>query len=66
MGEDGQYRNLPQHVCATLLTYPFHLKLPDQQGTLSGKAGDWLVRKQNGSMGILARDIFSETYDIIE
>lgn len=66
MGKDGQYRSLPQEVDATCLTRPYRLKLPGQQGTLSGKTGDWLVRKQDGSMGIVAGNIFSETYDIVK
>lgn len=66
MGEDGQYCNLPVEVEAARLTHPYLLELPGQQGTLSGKAGDWLVRKPDCSMGVVAGDIFSETYDIIE
>lgn len=66
MGENGRYRSLPQEVEAALLSSPFHLELPGQQGTLSGNAGDWLVRKQDGSVGIVEGDIFSENYDIIE
>ncbi len=66
MGEDGQYRSLSQEVDAARLTRPYHLELSAQQGTLSGNAADWLVRKQYGSMGIVAGDIFPETYILVK
>ncbi len=65
IGEDGRYRNIAQEVDATRLTAPFHLELNGQQGTLSGNAGEWIVRKQTGSTGIVAEDIFPATYYII-
>lgn len=66
MGADGRYRSLSQEVEVIRLAHSYRLELPGRQGTLSGKAGDWLVRKQDGSMGVVAGDVFSETYDVIE
>ena len=40
--------------------------MPAKRGSLKGTAGDWLVRQQDGSLGIVASDIFFKTYDFIE
>ncbi|MBV5328144.1 hypothetical protein [Pelodictyon phaeoclathratiforme] len=66
MGEDSWYRSLSQAADVTPLTCSYRLELPGHQGMLSGKAGDWFVRNQYGSMGIVAGDIFSETYDLVK
>ena len=66
MGEDGWYHTLPYEVDATRMICPFRIELPGQQGALSGKVDEWLVRKQDGSLGIVAGDIFSETYDLVK
>ena len=34
--------------------------------TLRGHAGDWLVDYGDGSLGIVARDIFATTYEILD
>jgi hypothetical protein len=66
MGKDGRYCSLSQEVEVVRLTVPFCLELTGQQGTLAGNTGDWLVRKPDGSMGIVAGNIFSKTYDLVK
>ena len=53
MGEDGYYRRRAVVVRTTRLTQPLSLFLPDEQGALSGNAGDWLVQHTDGSFGIV-------------
>jgi hypothetical protein len=36
------------------------------EGTLTAKAGDYLVVGVRGEMYAIAKDIFEETYDIVE
>ena len=36
------------------------------EGTMKGKAGDWLMRGINGEMYPCDHDIFRNSYDIIE
>lgn len=66
MGKDGRYRILPHTVEAARLTQSQQIVLPGNRGSLNGSAGDWLVRQQDGSMGIVASDMFVNTYDIVE
>lgn len=65
MGEDGRYRRRAGMVRTTRLTQPLSLFLPDEQGALSGNAGDWLVQHTDGSFGIVADDIFERTYELV-
>ena len=41
------------------------LFLPEEQGALSGNAGDWLVQHTDGGFGIVADDIFERTYELV-
>lgn len=66
MGKNGRYRILPHTVEAARLTQPHQIVLHGNGGSLNGSAGNWLVRQQDGSLGIVASDIFAKTYDIIE
>ena len=65
MGEDGHYRRRAVVVRTTRLTQPLSLFLPEEQGALSGNAGDWLVQHADGSFGIVADGIFQQTYELI-
>lgn len=66
MGENGLYRRLSHDVDAAILTMQCTIPLPDNRGDLVGNAGDWLVKQQDDSYGIVAGDIFAKTYHIIE
>lgn len=66
IGENGLYRRLSHDVDAAKLTLQCTIPLPDNRGELGGNAGDWLVKQQDDSYGIVAGDIFARTYEIIE
>ena len=44
---------------------PFEVILADEVSKLSGHPGDWLVDYGDGSLGIVADDIFATTYEIL-
>jgi hypothetical protein len=64
-GEAGHYRSLPYHILALQLQEPFEVLLADEVSQLSGHPGDWLVDYGDGSLGIVANDIFATTYEIL-
>jgi hypothetical protein len=44
---------------------PFEVVLADGLSQLRGRSGDWLVDYGDGSLGIVAALIFSQTYEIL-
>ena len=64
-GQSGRYISLPYHILALQLQVPFDVQLADGVSALSGHPGDWLVDYGDGSLGIVAHDIFSTTYEIL-
>jgi hypothetical protein len=64
-GRSGHYMSLPYHILALQLQEPFDVQLADGISALSGHAGDWLVDYGDGSLGIVAQDIFATTYEIL-
>lgn len=62
-GEDGLYVKLPLAVSAMRMREPFYVELP--QGRLQGQPGDWLLQYGDNEYGIVAREIFEQSYDII-
>jgi len=64
-GESGRYMSMPYHILALRLHEPFEVQLADGVSVLSGHAGDWLVDYGDGSLGIVAQDIFATTYEIL-
>ncbi|MEA3139129.1 MAG: hypothetical protein QOK23_1298 [Gammaproteobacteria bacterium] len=65
-GKSGHYMSLPNHILALQVPEPFDVQLADGVSKLSGHAGDWLVDYGDGSLGIVARDIFATTYEILD
>ena len=63
--QDGHYISLPYHILALQLHEPFEVQLADGISTLRGHTGDWLVDYGDGSLGIVAQDIFATTYEIL-
>jgi len=61
-GEDGAYRRLPLDVDAAEIMDDCSFKLPGKRGTINAQAGDWLVRQPDGGMGVVAQEVFEETY----
>lgn len=64
-GEDGTYLSRPSKVLVLQSEAPFEVLLADGVSLLKGKAGDWLVDYGDGSLGIVAQSVFSETYDLL-
>jgi hypothetical protein len=64
-GQSGRYMSLPNQILALQLQEPFEVLLADGVSALSGHAGDWLVDYGDGSLGIVAEDIFATTYEVL-
>lgn len=64
-GEDGAYVSLPNRVFAVKMEQPFEVLLADGESKLAGSAGDWLVDYGDGSLGIVSKRVFSDTYEIV-
>jgi hypothetical protein len=64
-GESGRYMSLPNCILALQLEEPFDVLLADGVSELAGHPGDWLVDYGDGSLGIVAENIFATTYEIL-
>ncbi len=64
MGASGRYISVPMRVIAARLNEPFDVMLTDGQSVLHGRAGDWLVDYGDGSLGVVAANVFAATYEI--
>lgn len=57
-------RKKPVVVHATQLNMPF--RVTTEEGVMAGRAGDYLMIGVRGEKYPIRKDIFEETYDIIE
>jgi hypothetical protein len=64
-GQSGHYMSLPNHILALQLAESFDVVLADGVSELTGRPGDWLVDYGDGSLGIVAQNIFATTYEIV-
>jgi hypothetical protein len=64
-GEPGRYVSRRNRVLALQMNAPFEVVLADGLSQLRGHTGDWLVDYGDGSLGIVAAPIFSQTYEIL-
>jgi hypothetical protein len=64
-GESGHYMSRPYQILALQSPEPFEVLLADGISELSGRPGDWLVDYGDGSLGIVADNIFATTYEIL-
>ena len=64
-GRPGAYVSLPNRVLALRLEHPFRVVLADEVSELTGRAGDWLVDYGDGSLGVVASEVFARTYEIL-
>jgi hypothetical protein len=64
-GDDGAYISLPNRVFAVPMTTDFEVLLADGESKLTGRSGDWLVDYGDGSLGIVSKRVFSDTYEIM-
>ncbi len=62
-GADGLYRKCPTPVHALRLKRPLAVPVGWQDDPLQGHPGDWLLRYDDGSHGIVQDAIFRETYE---
>ena len=62
-GTDGLYRKRPTPAHALRLTHPLSVPVGWQDDPLQGRPGDWLLRYEDGSHGIVQDAIFRETYE---
>jgi PGDYG protein len=65
MGESGLYMSLPNQILALQMQRSFDVLLADGVSELNGHPGDWLVDYGDGSLGIVAQDIFATTYELL-
>jgi PGDYG protein len=65
-GEPGRYVSLPNVILAVPMTEPFEVLLADGVSRLTGAPGEWLVDYGDGSLGIVSREIFATTYEIVD
>jgi hypothetical protein len=63
--EDGTYESVARRILAVQMQSEFLVQLADGVSVLAGKAGDWLVDYGDGSLGIVSRAIFGNTYEVI-
>ncbi len=64
-GEPGRYVSLRNRVMAVHMDQPFEVLLSDGVSRLRGHGGDWLVDYGDGSLGIVAANIFAKTYELL-
>jgi len=63
-GQDGRYRTRSIIVHAVAIQEAFAVTLPDKSSRLEGRAGDWLVDYGDGSLGVVAAEVFAATYEV--
>jgi hypothetical protein len=64
-GEPGRYVSLPNPIQAVPMSQPFEVVLADGVSRLRGQSGDWLVDYGDGSLGIVSKAIFANTYELV-
>jgi hypothetical protein len=58
-------RKKPIEVLVVCVDRPFQVVVSYQDNLLDGKPGDWLVQYDEANYGIVGRDIFEKTYDVL-
>ena len=64
-GSDGQYRKRKTVIPVMVLQSVTEVALSNG-AVLSGKPGDWLVQYDLGSFGIVEKEIFNKTYQLLD
>lgn len=64
-GRDGKYFKKKIIVMVLELQAPTSVKISNG-AVLSGTPGDWLVQYEPGSFGIVEKDVFKRTYQLVE
>ena len=64
-GRDGLYRRRAGVVLARRLEAGFAVPVGAEGDLLRGRPGDWLLQYRPGEYGIVAPDIFADTYELL-
>lgn len=64
-GQPGTYRKRPLAVMAVRLESAVAVTLGAGRGVLTAAPGDWLVQYGPGDFGVVAADIFGQTYRVV-
>ena len=65
-GHDGRYRKVVRDVLALHIDEAKRVHSPDGRGLLVGKAGDWIVDYGDGDLSVVAGDVFTATYELLD
>ncbi len=66
IGEDGWYLKKPMIVSAEQSTTKQAVKIKDGAVILNAHPGDWIVSDGFSNRWVVEKDIFNETYELIE
>lgn len=64
-GQNGFYLKRATKTIAKKMMQPFTVSVGYAKDPLKGRVGDWLLQYADGSHGVVAADIFSQTYQVI-
>jgi hypothetical protein len=65
-GNPGTYYSKPLEVRATRLVTAASVEVAHGRSQLDAKPGDWLINYGDGSNGVIAPEIFEQTYEILD
>jgi len=63
-GSPGQYHTRPSIVRAMRLLTAASVEVAQGRSELAAKAGDWIVNYGNGNLGVIADELFLQTYEL--
>ncbi|MES2127014.1 MAG: PGDYG domain-containing protein [Pseudomonadota bacterium] len=64
-GQPGSYVSAPNTVIAHCVGQSFSVALDDSGTLLHGRPGDWLVNYDDGTLGVVAADLFNRYYELL-
>jgi hypothetical protein len=64
-GRDGLYRRRPGVVLARPLDAALEVPVGAEGDLLRGRPGDWLLQYGPGEYGIVAPEVFADTYELL-
>jgi hypothetical protein len=64
-GQDGRYVSIGNRIVAVPMSDAFEVELADGISRLKGRPGDWLIDYGDGSLGVVSKAAFANTYEIV-
>ena len=64
-GRDGRYRRKPGVILVRRLDAAIEVPVGAEGDRLRGRPGDWLLQYGPGEYGVVAPDIFADTYELL-